>query len=306
MEFRFDVARHYARNLDLRVSGLYLPDLYVGLTQYGARATIEATPQRDDYWILIPTRGRLATCAHKEEFMCDSRRGFIFSYPSMGPSRIHVDLGGARMTVVICRAAIDRQLATLLGRPSDTLFCPPVEFAPAINLSVGHGRNIARYAHMVLADIERGGESAYNAVARSSFEQFVTTELLLSHPHNYHDIMHGPAPLPTPRDVRRAIDYMRANLTEPLRLADVVGAAGVPARTLFKHFEECRGISPIRYLRDARLDRVRDALLRAEPEECVTKIAMDLGFSHMGRFAVEYRKRFGESPSRTLRKSRNR
>lgn len=36
----------------------------------------------------------------------------------------------------------------------------------------------------------------------------------------------------------------------------------------------------------------------------MTAIAMGWGFTHMGRFAVEYRKRFGESPSETLRQRR--
>jgi AraC-like DNA-binding protein len=302
VDFRFDVAPREATQLDLRVSGFYLPDLYVGLTRYGARAAIEATPRRDDYWILIPVRGRLATSVRGEAFVCDTRRGFVFSYPAMGPSRIEVDAGGARMTVVLYRAGIDRQLAALLGRPADASFSPPVQFSPSIDLSTGYGRNIARYAHLALADVERGGVAAHTAVAGSPFEQFVITELLLSHPHNYAQVLQGAAPAIAPRDVRRAIDYIEAHLGEPVRLVDVVGAAGVPGRTLFKHFEDCRGVSPMRYLRAARLDKVREALRRAEPQESVTEIAMRLGFSHMGRFAIEYRKKFGERPSDTLGK----
>jgi len=60
----------------------------------------------------------------------------------------------------------------------------------------------------------------------------------------------------------------------------------------------------MRYLRNARFAKVRDALLRAEPEESVTVIAMACGFTHMSRFAVEYRHRFGERPSDTLRRQR--
>jgi len=56
----------------------------------------------------------------------------------------------------------------------------------------------------------------------------------------------------------------------------------------------------MRYLRDARFETVHDALKRAQPEQSVAELAMKWGFSHLGRFAVEYRKRFGESPSETL------
>jgi AraC-like DNA-binding protein len=41
-------------------------------------------------------------------------------------------------------------------------------------------------------------------------------------------------------------------------------------------------------------------LVRAQPEESVTEIAMQWGFTHMGRFSIEYRQRFGERPSETL------
>jgi len=105
-------------------------------------------------------------------------------------------------------------------------------------------------------------------------------------------------------DVKRAIDYMEANLTSPIGLADITAAAGVPARTLLEHFKRYRRVSPIGYLRGARFARVREALRYAGPEENVTGIAMSLGFTHMGRFSVEYRKRFGESPSETLKQRR--
>jgi len=302
VNFRFDVTRRHARQLDLAVSGFYLPHSYIGLTRYGARAAIEATPRRDDYWILIPVRGRLATSVRGQEFLCDPSRGFVFSYPTMGPSRMDIDAGGGRLTVVLFRQGVERQLAALLGRPADTRFMPPVEFAPAIDLGTGYGRNIARYAYLALGDVERGGLSAHTAVAGSVFEQFIITELLLSHPHNYSRALHGPAPSIVPRDVRRAIDYIQAHLGDCVRLTDIIEAAGVPGRTLFKHFENHRGVSPMRYLREARFEKVREALLRADPQDNVTEIAMGLGFSHMGRFAVEYRRRFGECPSATLRK----
>ena len=59
-------------------------------------------------------------------------------------------------------------------------------------------------------------------------------------------------------------------------------------------------------LRAARFERARDELRRSEPEATVTDVATRWGFDHMGRFAVEYRRRFGESPSQTLGKRRHR
>jgi AraC-like DNA-binding protein len=55
------------------------------------------------------------------------------------------------------------------------------------------------------------------------------------------------------------------------------------------------------YLKTKRLDAVHrdlgDAHLKANT---VTEIALNHGFSHLGRFSVEFKDRFGESPGLTL------
>jgi AraC-like DNA-binding protein len=83
-------------------------------------------------------------------------------------------------------------------------------------------------------------------------------------------------------------------------LADIVAVSGIAGRTLTQHFRRFRTTTPMRYLRRARLDRVRAALQRAEPEE----IALRCGFGHLGRFSAEYRKAYGELPSQTLGRRR--
>ena len=138
-------------------------------------------------------------------------------------------------------------------------------------------------------------------ITARSFRDFVTTALLLHQPHNYSEALRRLERPIIPRDVKRAIDYIEANLDVAIGLPEIVAASGVPGRTLIQHFRDFKGTSPMRYLRSARYKKVREALCRAEPEESITEIAASWGFGHMGRFSVEYRKRFGESPSQTLR-----
>jgi AraC-like DNA-binding protein len=75
----------------------------------------------------------------------------------------------------------------------------------------------------------------------------------------------------------------------------------VSERTLRKAFNEIHGVPPCRRLRMLRLLHARRGLLAADSElTTVTKVATASGFSELGRFSVEYRKAFGESPSQTL------
>jgi transcriptional regulator GlxA family with amidase domain len=106
-------------------------------------------------------------------------------------------------------------------------------------------------------------------------------------------------------DVKRAQQYIGAHLDDAMTIGDVAAAAGVAHRTLYKHFHDERGVSPMRYARDCRFAQVREALLHAGPQDCVTTIAVQWGFCHLGRFSVEYRKRYGETPSETLRRGRS-
>lgn len=110
---------------------------------------------------------------------------------------------------------------------------------------------------------------------------------------------------PVPRDVRRAIDCLRAGKDWKITTADLAAAAGVAERTLRKHFREFVGCSPLVYGRRLRLSAVRDELVRNPDDAMITEIATRHGFNHLGRFSREYRRCFGELPSSTVRRHRH-
>ena len=100
---------------------------------------------------------------------------------------------------------------------------------------------------------------------------------------------------------RAARDYIEGNLTLPLRLEELAQAVGVGVRSVQRAFRDVFGSSPYRYVQSSRLRLARTRLLGAEPGSTnVTRVAHECGFDHLGRFAVDYRSMFGESPSVTL------
>jgi AraC-like DNA-binding protein len=107
-----------------------------------------------------------------------------------------------------------------------------------------------------------------------------------------------------PRSVHRAIAFMEGCAVEPITLDDIAKAAGVPPRTLQEAFHRFRDTSPMRYLRNLRLEMARSRLISCAPEVKVTSVALECGINHFGRFSREYAMRFGESPSATLRNRR--
>jgi transcriptional regulator GlxA family with amidase domain len=173
-----------------------------------------------------------------------------------------------------------------------------------MDLTTRYGRSLAQHVRLAVTDFERAGAMPWDSITTSLFEQFIMCRLLLSHPNNYTELLRGRQRSLTPRDLRRAIEYMDANLAAPITIVDIAEASGIAGRTLFQYFRHFRGTSPMRHLKNARFEKVREALSQAEPEEGVAAVAKKWGFSHLGRFAVEYRQRFGESPSTTLSRQR--
>jgi len=107
---------------------------------------------------------------------------------------------------------------------------------------------------------------------------------------------------PLPRSVRRALDAMRTNVGRDWRLAELARIAGVSGRTLQRQFLRFLGKSPVSVRRDIGFARARHELLRAGAGTRITDVALACGFAHCGRFAVEYRTRYGETPSQTLKR----
>jgi transcriptional regulator GlxA family with amidase domain len=160
------------------------------------------------------------------------------------------------------------------------------------------------YVGLVISDLDGSDALANNPITAGLFEECITTKLLLAHPNNYSDALRGLEKSIAPASVKRAVEYMNTELGSPLGIADLVAVSGVAGRTLFKHFKDAYGTSPMQYLQAVRFDKVHEVLSRIEQTESISSIALRWGFTHLGRFSVEYRKRYGESPSQTLTRSR--
>ncbi len=100
---------------------------------------------------------------------------------------------------------------------------------------------------------------------------------------------------------RCAQEYIEDHYSHTIRLEDLCRYTGVSLRTLQRSFSRYYQVSPVEYLRVRRLHAARQALLCGNPSQHkVSRIALENGFTHLGRFSVCYREHFGESPKETL------
>ena len=95
------------------------------------------------------------------------------------------------------------------------------------------------------------------------------------------------------------------NHTEPtISIKAFAKAYKVTEQTLQNAFKSLFGITPYKFVRNLKLNQVRQELLQANPVQVtVIAIANKWGFVHMGHFSSYYTQLFGENPSVTLRRT---
>jgi AraC-like DNA-binding protein len=214
------------------------------------------------------------------------------------PVRQVMDKDYKHFTVKIARSEIEAVLAKEMGyKPERLTFSPsPVPLTGAA----------AAFSHLIRTicdDIDNGLSAYTHPRAAGAIQDTLKRLLLAAVPHNYSEEFNATPTGVAPYYVRRVEEFIRAHATEPISLADMIEVSSVSARSLHAGFRRFRGLTPMGYLKNHRLN-LAHARLKAGAEDgsSVTEIAMASGFSHLSKFAHDYAERFGELPSATLKR----
>lgn len=203
------------------------------------------------------------------------------------------------LAVKIGRAALEDELARML----DTAVRSPVTLAPTLDLTCEPGASWLRIVRLIASEAAQPHALIHHPLVGARLQETLITGLLAATDHPYRDRLDRRSPaMAAPGATRRVVDAMRADPGTPFTVADLAVIAGVSTRSLQQSFRRYVGMPPMTYLRHLRLARVHEQLRQADPAlHTVTDIAYRYGFTHMGRFAAEYRARYGRRPSETLR-----
>jgi AraC-like DNA-binding protein len=275
-----------------RARGAALPML--GLFEIGLGHAKVIVPEGLDYFSLtLPLQGSLE--------VVDASRA-----AAVTPGRMHLQPPGKQFdlrktepgsTLV---ANLDADLIERHLDPSS--HCKRrVPLPSVLDLGGGRGTTLLRYLEFVWRDVQNS-DSAFHSPLVATEAAMLTAAMLADVigevTRTDADEREGGQ---EPDALRRAKEYMAARVSRPTALADVAEAAGVSVRTLSRTFQKHHGMGPIHFLIERRFEATRSALLYAEPDDVsVTEVALRYGFGSPGRFAVQYRSKFGESPSETL------
>ena len=284
---------------DIRMNCVYLPSMYLSYVQYGAGVEVHLPYPMPQYRLLLPLTGRVRSCVGDDSLVCDRGRAALTSPDHRWTARSSAV--STRLNLVVRQDALTRRLAAVLGEAP----LKPLVFRRDLDLRRGPGRGLASFIGWSIEQFDQDDALLHTPLMLSQFEDWVLTTLLARLPHTYSEALETSGSA-LPRDVKRTIDYIQAHADQAVTIEDLVAISGVAGRTLYKHFRDFTGLAPMAYLRKVRFERVRTELQEAGPMDSITNLALKWGFRHAGRFSVEYRRIFGESPSETAGKSRPR
>ncbi|MDH7799363.1 MULTISPECIES: AraC family transcriptional regulator [unclassified Beijerinckia] len=279
-------------SLDFAHQLLSLGESSISLLRYGSEAEVVA-PALDFYLLQMTLSGRVGLRAQGFETVLEAGSAFI-----MNPNIAYRKLWDREAQQILLKIPRGR----LAGRVAATL-AETVEFAPE-TLSA---TTFFEPVHQLLDRLgdctsDGSGHCRPTAAIRASENELLDL-VLAALPHRLVAGRETAAGHAVPYYIWRAERHLRASPNAMVKTATLARLAGVSARTLQEGFQRFRGRTPSQIARDLRLDRARSVLLNGVGEN-VTAIALDCGFSHLGRFAQSYAERFGETPSQTIRRRR--
>jgi len=107
------------------------------------------------------------------------------------------------------------------------------------------------------------------------------------------------------RVFRKTLDLIHSSELENISAVELATHAGCSQRLLEKSFVKRFGVTPKKYVKSLWLARVHRGLQNFAAQDCdsIIELAGIQGFWHMGQFAADYRRIYGELPSDTLRRN---
>lgn len=272
------------------VSMLYL-NLHVA-------ATIDIPESGRYYAVHMPLNG-VATVHHPAStFEANTMRSLVTS-PGV-PLRIECGFDAPQLLIRIEQQAMTAHVTRLIGRN----LVRPLVFDPEFDLATEAAMRWHAAVQLVHTEVYHAGSLIQDGRAIGPVEELVMSSLLYLQPSNYHcDITRPVTQDPRRTVIQQAMDFIDAHLAERITMDALAHAVHMSVRSIQQGFRSELGMSPMAFVRERRLERVHEELADAIPSDgvTVTAVAERWGFHHLGSFAVEYRKRWGEAPSDTLR-----
>jgi AraC-like DNA-binding protein len=261
----------------------------------GADMSMDAGEVCGAYRIVVPLSGRIEG-VHRGSSLTTGP-GMASVYPPEGHTAGHWTAGSRLISLKIDRSAVDDALSDALGR--QVTWQP--DFAPVMPSNAAPTRSWVNMVVLLTEELFRPGAVLNQPLAGLPFVDSLVRGFLLAADHPHREALVRDERLSAPRAVRTAVGIIEEEADSPLTLSSIATRCHVSVRSLQQGFRRHLGTSPMAYLREVRLRRAHQMLLRSDSSAVtVASVAYQWGFTNLGRFAAAHAARYGEKPTETL------
>ncbi|MFC7496805.1 MULTISPECIES: AraC family transcriptional regulator [unclassified Nocardioides] len=285
--------------LGMEVTGMRLGALTVARLTYGRPVRLR-TADAENFHVNVPLHGRAASRSGSGEPVTTSPgEGLVFS-PGM-PAEISWSKDCEQLCLMISRARLEGELQRMLGRS----LIGRLVFDFGADLRSGVTQRLRTVLDLLVGELDQPTDVSREPLVARHVEGLVLDGLLLCQPHNHADAATRAGPAGPRTTVRRAVELIEDSPSEPWTTVRLAAEVHLSPRALQDGFRRDLATTPMAYLREVRLRRAREALRAADPDTTTVRaVGASVGLWHQSRFAVAYRRAFGESPSETLNRTR--
>ncbi|WP_293794018.1 AraC family transcriptional regulator [uncultured Pantoea sp.] len=104
------------------------------------------------------------------------------------------------------------------------------------------------------------------------------------------------------QNISRTVGWLKQNFTRPVSMEELAANAFMSPSTFRQHFRAMTGVSPLQYQKKLRLQEARQQMLSKNLD--ANSAALMVGYESASQFSREYRREFGESPQRDIKRMR--
>lgn len=273
-----------------------LPNGSILYLVYGTQVRVDVS-QLGFFLLELPLTGAATTCCGDGRVLSGPGQGVIAGPYQQFSAEWTQDC--SKLLIKLESSALESYLSTLLGRRQ----IRALDFEMGMDLSSDAAASLLRTVQWIVHELEQSGSLLNSApLAGLQYQRMLMWTLLHCQANNYSEELAARELPQLPHYISGTVRYIQDHYNEAITLEQLVEHANVSERTLLEGFKRYSDVSPMKLLKLTRLDFVHLALKEADPAGCnVTDLALSCGFSQLGKFSTEYKERFGESPSQTLK-----
>ena len=284
------------RTFGVEMNGVTVGDCILSTVHHKTDYDIDCGEvDNEDSVIFTYSNGSPSSTSFSGREVCNNNNGCVITRHS---KLSHRRTAGSYEFIINCsREAIEHRLQSSLDRYASK----QLVFDESVSMHCPSGRHAQNTMTYIINSVEADPSLLESSILSKNLEELLL-DAVLRLPSNYSEQLGslGEASL-APGIVIKAEAFMEGNAHLPITMSDLLAQCGGSRSELFKNFRRFRGYTPWEFLTSRRLELAHHRLLNASEQDNVTRVAHELGFTHMGRFSAMYRKRFGKKPSETLR-----